>query len=314
MRGLSGGLQHLSKLRFAYFSRHAARWTSTGTRFAIFGMTYHIVTRSCWCWRLAVAIEPYRVFRRGRSPIVAAAIHDGHDTRPSVQKRLAISASRRLYEEDPYTGAWTQIAKTQVIGLRSRFEFDLNRPRDKAIYMTPDDAWGCGVWRRIPDETLVEQSLREYDKFYSAVETLLKTMVDDHGRTVVYDLHTYNHYRGGPGSPPGPAIENPEVNIGTGTMDREFWGPVVERFIDELRRFDFHGCHLDVRENVRFQGGYFGKWTHQTFPGQVCSIAIEVKKFFMNEWNGEANMELVERIYQALHSTLAGVEEELKRL
>jgi N-formylglutamate deformylase len=261
-----------------------------------------------------MALEPYCVFRRGRSPIVAVAIHAGHHTRPSLQKWLAISETNRRYEEDPYTGEWTQIAKTQVIGLRSRFEFDLNRPREKAVYSTPDDAWGYDIWHRTPDEMLVNESLREYDKFYSAVETLLTQLVDEHGRTIVYDLHTYNHHRSGPGSPPGPAIENPEVNIGTGTMDREFWGPVVERFIDELRRFDFHGRHLDVRENVKFQGGYFGKWIHQTFPEQVCAIAIEFKKFFMDEWNGDADIDEVERIYKALQSTLPGVEGELKRL
>ena len=31
---------------------------------------------------------------------------------------------------------------------RSRFEADLNRPRDRAVYLTPADAWGHQVWRR----------------------------------------------------------------------------------------------------------------------------------------------------------------------
>ena len=261
-----------------------------------------------------MALAPYRIFRRGRSPIVAAAIHDGHDTRPSVQKRLAIDETQRLREEDPYTAEWTQIAKTQVIGLRSRFEVDLNRPREEAIYRTPAEAWGSDVWVDAPAEQLIAASLREYDEFYAAVEALLNELVDEHGRVVVYDLHTYNHYRSGPKAQPAVPRENPEVNVGTGTMDRVFWGAVVDRFIDELRRFDFDGRHLDVRENIRFRGGYFGRWIHETFPQRVCSIAIEVKKFFMDEWRGDADPDQVELIYEALRSTLPGVEEELKRL
>ena len=55
-------------------------------------------------------------------------------------------------------------------------------------------------------------------------------------------------------------------------------------------------------------------WIHETFPRQVCSIAIEFKKFFMDEWNGDADLDEVSRIYDALRSTLPGVEEELERL
>jgi N-formylglutamate deformylase len=261
-----------------------------------------------------MSLVPYTIFRRGHSPIAAAAVHDGHDVRPSIRRRLAITDAARLREEDPFTGELTQIAKTQVLALRSRFEVDLNRPRDEAVYRTPAEAWGTDVWARLPDERVIRASLREYDEFYSNIGALLRQMVAEHGRVVIYDLHTYNHRRGGPDSRPAPADENPEVNVGTGTMDRTFWSPVVERFIRELRAFDFHGRHLDVRENVKFRGGYFGRWIHQHFPRQVCAIAIEFKKFFMDEWSGDADLSEVERIFEALGSTLPGVEEELARL
>lgn len=261
-----------------------------------------------------MSLAPYCIFRRGRSPIAAAAIHDGHDVRPSIGRRLAMEDAARLREEDPFTGEWAQIAKTQVVALRSRFEVDLNRPRDEAVYRTPAEAWGTNVWADVPDEQVIQASLREYDEFYSNIEALLRQMVAEHGRAVVYDLHSYNHRRGGPDSPPASAVENPEVNVGTGTMDRSFWSPVVERFVRDLRAYDFHGRHLDVRENVKFRGGYFGRWIHQHFPRQVCAIAIEFKKFFMDEWNGDADLGEVERIFEALQSTLPGVEEELARL
>src|SRR6056297_3474684 len=136
-----------------------------------------------------MAISPHCVFQRGTSPIVAAAIHNGHDTRPRVDKRLAIDPEQQLREEDPITGEWAQIAKTQFIGLRSRFEVDFNRPRDKAVYKTPADAWGMELWNEPPDEEMIEASLREYDEFYRETESLIRDLIDEFGKVVVYDLH-----------------------------------------------------------------------------------------------------------------------------
>ncbi|TWU22322.1 N-formylglutamate amidohydrolase [Novipirellula galeiformis] len=261
-----------------------------------------------------MAITPHCIFQRGAGPIIAAAIHNGHDTRRSIERRLAIDEDEQRREEDPITGEWTQIAKTQIVGLRSRFEVDLNRPRDKAVYQRPADAWGMKVWDTPPDPKMMEASLREYDQFYADVEALLREKVAQHGRVVVYDLHTYNHRRDGVDAPPADPHANPEVNIGTGTMDREFWAPVVDGFIAALRGYDFHGRRLDVRENVKFRGGYFGEWIHTTFPKQVGSIAIEFKKFFMDEWQGDPDPYEVECIYEALESTVPAVEAALERL
>ena len=161
---------------------------------------------------------------------------------------------------------------------------------------------------------MIQKSLAEYDAFYAEVQELLTGLVKEFGRVVVYDLHTYNHRREGPDAPPADPRTNPEVNIGTGTMDRIFWAPVVERFIHDLRAYDFHGRHLDVRENVKFQGGHFGRWIHQNFPQQVCAIAIEFKKFFMDEWQGIADAQAVECIFKALKSTLPGVRAALAKM
>ncbi len=261
-----------------------------------------------------MALSSHHIFQRGRSPIVAAAIHNGHDTRPAVERQLALDETERLREEDPSTGEWTQVAKIQIVGVRSRFEVDLNRPREHAVYQTSADAWGLKVWAEPPDQKLIDASLREYDEFYKSVEKMLSELVDEYGRVVVYDLHTYNQMReGADGSAADPQM-NPEVNIGTGTMDRTYWAPVVDRFIQDLRAYDFHGRSLDVRENVKFRGGHFGEWIHQTFPRQACAIAIEFKKFFMDEWTGECDPEEVECIYDALRSTLSGVREALDQM
>ncbi|REJ70385.1 MAG: N-formylglutamate amidohydrolase [Planctomycetota bacterium] len=251
----------------------------------------------------------------GDGPLVATAIHDGHDVRPDVAELMALGDAERRREEDPYTGQWTSIAPTRVIGRHSRFEVDLNRPRDKAVYISPLDAWGLTVWSDTPSDALVERSLAAYDEFYAAVEQLFLQLCAANERVVVFDLHSYNHRRQGPNEPAADAKDHPEVNVGTGTMsDRRRWEKVIDRFIADLASFDFLGRRLDVRENVKFRGGNFAHWLHATFPANVCVLSIEFKKFFMDEWTGEADVEQIEAIRKALESTIPGVLAELERL
>ncbi len=248
---------------------------------------------------------------RGHGPLVATAIHDGHDVRDELIANLALAENERLREEDPYTGGWTTVAPTRLVALHSRFEVDFNRPRDKAVYLTPADAWGLQVWKAPSSQECVERSLAVHDAFYQEVRGLLERLIHRHRRVVVLDLHTYNHRRQGPQEPPDDPQQNPEVNVGTGTMDRRRWGSLVDRFIVELRNFDYLGRRLDVRENVKFRGGYFPTWVHETFPESVCVLSVEFKKFFMDEWTGQADQTQLAAIERALKSTIWGIHEEL---
>ncbi len=254
------------------------------------------------------------VLTQGHGPIVAVALHDGHNIRAEVSSLLALSESDRTREEDPFTALWTTVADTQIVVKQSRFEFDLNRPREKAVYLTPEDAWGLSVWHSVPSEEIVTRSLAEYDAFYATVKRVFADIEQRFGCFVVFDLHTYNHRREGLEALPADPRYNPEINLGTGSLNRDRWAPVVERFITDLRSFDFLGQHLDVRENIRFRGGHFSRWTHQTFPESACVLAIEVKKFFMNEWTNEADPVQLDAIRRALQSTVPGLLEALKQV
>lgn len=251
---------------------------------------------------------------RGTGPIVATAIHDGHDLRPEVAEIIKLADKDRLREEDPYTSAWVSIADSSLVAHRSRFEVDLNRPRDKAVYVKPDDCWGLDVWHESPSNGIVDRSLEQYDAYYSLLHELLTEARETQGKFVVLDIHSYNHRRGGPESAPESPEENPEVNIGTGTLTNKMWRPLVDRFMDELRSFDFMGRELDVRENVKFKGGNQVKWIHERFPGAGCGLAIEFKKFWMDEWSGQADDEMVQAIRAALSATIPGLREELNRI
>ena len=142
---------------------------------------------------------------------------------------------------------------------------------------------------------------------------MLEQLVARHGRVVVFDLHSYNHIRGGSGGTAADAAENPEINLGTRSMDRSYWRPIVDRWLAEMRQADYLGRSLDVRENVKFFGGHFPTWIHQNFPGTVCALAIEVKKFFMDEWTGKLDVEKHRAIGQALAQAADGVRNELEK-
>jgi N-formylglutamate amidohydrolase len=252
---------------------------------------------------------------RGEGPIVAVALHDGHEVRSEVAKHLALSEIERLREEDPRTADWVGIAPTHINVHRSRFEVDLNRPLETAVYRGPDQAWNLQVWRDgTPPPWIVEAGREIHRAFYSALESLLRDVEERHGRFVVYDLHSYNHRRGGQGAPADDVRASPDVNLGTGSMDRERWKPVVEAFLNAISGVEVAGRRLDVGENVRFQGGFLPEWVHRTFPGSGCALAVEVKKFFMDEWTGAVDADSLAAMGEALARTVPPIQEALGRL
>ena len=244
----------------------------------------------------------------GSDPLVATAIHAGGSIRNELLDYLAIDADDRRREEDPFTDRWTDVAANRVVVDASRFEVDLNRPREKAVYLSPEDAWGLKVWNRELPGRMVKASLMEYDNFYRDMAKLFSALHAKYGCFVVFDVHSYNHRRGGPDAPPASIEENPAVNVGTGTMlERSRFAPVIACFIETLSTVEFPTGGLDVRENVKFRGGQFARWVHATFPGSACVLSVEFKKFFMDEWTGEADAHLVNAIRDALAACVSPV-------
>ena len=239
----------------------------------------------------------FAIYERGDGPVITSALHAGHAMRPALLELCALSAATRLREEDPHTARIADIGVTSLVAERSRFEIDLNRPREAAVYRGPEESWGLDVWRSpLPPEEIA-RSLDIHDRFYDAARKLLERTVREYGAAVVFDVHSYNHRRDGSHAEPADDVANPEVNVGTGTLDTGRWSDLVSLVTEKLRSAD-----LDVRENVRFRGGHFAAWAHEEFAGDVAVLALEFKKTFMDEWSGETDFAHVER----LRSVLAG--------
>jgi N-formylglutamate deformylase len=256
----------------------------------------------CWVAALGSTAVPVREpFSRVLSPgpLVATAVHAGHDLRTEIAASIALDDATRLREEDPYTDLIIEEIGTQFVVHRSRFEVDLNRPRDRAVYLDPADAWGLHVWAHPLPDRAREASRAIHDEFYAELAGHFDRLAGN-GPFLVLDVHSYNHRRGGPKHPPAPISDNPEVNVGTGFLDRSRWDSAVHRFIHLLGAEEVAGRPLDVRENVRFRGGHLSQWLSAHYATTACTLALEFKKVFMDEWTGVPDHEHLDELRSAL--------------
>jgi hypothetical protein len=218
-----------------------------------------------------------------------------------------------LREEDPFTEFFIRDLPNRIVFHRSRFEVDLNRDRDGAIYFRPEQAWGLEVWKEQLPDTAIAISLHVHDAYYTMLDAYLRGIEQQYGAFVLLDIHSYNHRRNGAEAPEMAFDKAPQINIGTSSMDRERWARVLDPFMDQLRNFEFRGEPMDVRENIAFQGrGEQTRFVHERFPQSGCAIAIEFKKFFMDEWTGEPDIEALQAMRRMIRLTVPVLEQSLR--
>ena len=239
----------------------------------------------------------------GVIPILCTAIHNGNFLRPAIAENLGISSADQLREEDPHTDFFTEISGNRVIVRTSRFQVDLNRPRERAVYLRAEDAWDLPVRSSSLSAEDIQKSLKEYDVFYARMQTFVADLLKRHRCIFVFDLHSYNHQRKGPGAAYDNPEKNPEIILGTNNMPQMHM-PLIRSIQKTLQSCTVMGHALDARINVKFPGGHFSRWLHATFPGSVICLALELRKDFMNEWSGEVNPAHLEELRNALASTI----------
>ena len=233
------------------------------------------------------------------------AIHNGHDISTHIREKIGISDNDRMREEDPFTERFIQDKKNQIIQYTSRFEYDLNRKREKAVYQKPDDCWGLPIY---PDFTLsgdeISDALKAYDYFYHEIDSVIGNFLNRYENLLIWDIHSYNHRRAGNGESFDSDVLNPEIIIGTNNnryIDKK-WLPLIEWIQKRLSNIELEkyigdnrslkSRTLDVRQNVKFPGGHLSQYLNSKYHPRVCCLAIEFKKIWMNEWTQEIDFNI----------------------
>ncbi|MBI9069567.1 MAG: flavohemoglobin expression-modulating QEGLA motif protein [Salinivirgaceae bacterium] len=210
------------------------------------------------------------------TPFVCYSIHNGDRLRPELKEKCLLNDSERWYEEDPRTLDFINSMPIVISGLDSRYEYDLNRKPDDAIY---ESAWGKEVWQSPLSETEREESLQKHHTFYNITKLLISLLENKFNSVLVFDIHSYNYKR--------IERETPVFNIGTSLITESKYRSNVNYFLNELNKFELPNIDLIARENDVFQGrGYLAEFISLNFD-QVLVLPTEVKKVYCDEETGE---------------------------
>ena len=234
-----------------------------------------------------------------QEPIVFTAIHNGHEVRDEIIENFKIEEDVQLREEDPFTEFFAEAVDNRIIVNTSRFEVDLNRSRNKCVYLKPEDAWGIEVHKNKPTADMIVNSQKKYDIFYNRTKLFFDEMARVHKYFFVLDIHSYNHHRMGINEPFDNPKKNPEIILGTNNMDKKYFS-FVEAVQKRIRDFDYLGRQLDTRVNVKYPGGNFSRWIHNSYPNKAICIALEFEKIFMNEWTAEIYQDKMNKLKEML--------------
>lgn len=227
-------------------------------------------------------------------PYACGAVHDGHQFRRELWDNCIHTEYERWFEEDPATREMVKTHPIIIAGMDSRFEYDLNRAPESAIY---EDAWGKKLWHTPLSDEMKQKSLDKHANFYKVVHALIAKLEEKFGACVVYDMHSYNWKRWD--------REVPTFNLGTGNVDNERFGESIESWRRMLSMIELpHEIASTSKINDTFQGnGYFLKYITQHFSNTLV-LATEVKKIYCDEINQVMFPEVVAAIEKQLRRML----------
>ncbi len=244
------------------------------------GDCFHAVAQD---YSFTLKIESY-------APYFCGAVHNGHHFRSSLWEKCTHSEYERWYEEDPCTLQMVQHAPIIIAGCDSRFEYDLNRAPETAIY---EDAWGKTLWYQPLSFDEKEESLRKHKAFYQVVHALVTKLEREFGHVLVIDMHSYNWKRWD--------REVPTWNLGTANIDNDRFGHIASLWSQKLGTMKLpNGIKPTSKINDTFQGnGYFLKYITQNFQNTLV-LATEIAKVYCDEYTGILYPEVVRSVEEHL--------------
>ena len=225
---------------------------------------------------------------------LCGAVHDGHQFRKELWDSCLHTAYERWYEEDPATKTMVNSHPMIIAGLDSRFEYDLNRAPDNAIYV---DAWGKQLWKTPLPEEMKQKSLQKHQNFYRVVHALVHKIEQLYGCCIVYDMHSYNWKRWD--------REVPTWNLGTANVDQQRYATEIELWRTLLGQMNLpNGIKSTAKINDTFRGnGYFLKFITQKFNNTLV-LATEIAKVYCDELTQTMYPEVVAAVALALRRDL----------
>jgi hypothetical protein len=223
-------------------------------------------------------------------PYICGAVHDGHQFRKSLWENCIHTEYERWYEEDPCTREMVRSHPIVIAGCDSRFEYDLNRPPETAVF---EEAWGKQLWRKPLSDAEKKHSLNKHNSFYRVVAALVKQLEKRHERVIVFDMHSYNWRRWD--------RPVPTWNLGTENIDNDRFGGIVDSWSAKLAGMKLPGGIPQTSLiNDVFQGnGYFLKYITSHFNNTLV-LATEISKVYCDELSGIIYPEVVRSVEKHL--------------
>jgi len=223
---------------------------------------------------------------------VCGAVHDGHQFRKELWDNCLHTEYDRWFEEDPCTKEMVRWHPIVLAGCDSRFEYDLNREPENAVF---DTAWGKELWKVPLSEAQRQKSIEKHFHFYSVVQALIKKLEDLFGVVIVYDMHSYNWTRWD--------REVPVINLGTTNINNDRFGKTVEEWRKSLSELVLpHDIEATSKINDTFFGnGYFLKYITNNFKNTLV-LATEFKKIYCDELSEIIYPEVVTAIEKQLQT------------
>lgn len=228
-------------------------------------------------------------------PLMGNVSHAGHRVREELLMKMSISEQERTQEEDVRVDLFAESLPVQIVALDSRYEYDVNRPRERAVYLKPLESWGKRVWEHPPTLDELHFSLAKYDDYHDTLEMVVQALQAAFGSVLVFDLHSYNHQR--------PAQKNrqaelPSFDLVLSAEDRAVHAGTIACLKEELQKVNTPQGPATVKENAVFiKDGAIAARLQPWFP-QVLTLPIEIKKFYVNEFTGALNAAAVASLQQ----------------